>query len=86
MQLMMGMDLQWCPKFNNLKFLSLDNWYLDANFYELIAFLQNSPNLEHLTLNLKLKQVHSSLHMYILIISKLYVCTMQVKLVCFFCL
>ncbi|XP_021311476.1 uncharacterized protein LOC8075015 [Sorghum bicolor] len=55
-ELMMGMDLQWCPKFNNLKFLSLDNWYLDANFYGLIAFLQNSPNLEHLTLNLKLKQ------------------------------
>jgi len=57
MQLMMGMDLQWCPKFNNLKFLSLVNWYLDANFYGLIAFLQNSPNLEHLTLSLKLKQV-----------------------------
>lgn len=53
---MMGMDLQWCPKFNNLKFLSLVNWYLDANFYGLIAFLQNSPNLEHLTLSLKLKQ------------------------------
>ncbi|CAD6238251.1 unnamed protein product [Miscanthus lutarioriparius] len=55
-ELMMGMDLQWCPKFNNLKFLSLVNWYLDANFYGLIAFLQNSPNLEHLTLSLKLKQ------------------------------
>ncbi|PUZ56211.1 hypothetical protein GQ55_5G277600 [Panicum hallii var. hallii] len=50
---MMGNNLQWCPKFNNLKFLTLGSWCLDANFHGLIVFLQNSPNLEQLTLELK---------------------------------
>ncbi|CAO2203744.1 unnamed protein product [Urochloa humidicola] len=50
---MMGNDSQWCPEFNNLKFLTLGTWCLDANFYGLIVFLQNSPNLEQLTLELK---------------------------------
>lgn len=59
-------------------------WMQISMDWRLIAFLQNSPNLEHLTLSLKLKQVHSSLHMYILLVWKLYVCAMQVKLVCFF--
>ncbi|XP_012701633.1 putative F-box/FBD/LRR-repeat protein At1g78760 isoform X1 [Setaria italica] len=49
----LGNNLQWCPKFNNLKLLTLGTWCLDANFYGLIVFLQNSPNLEKLTLELK---------------------------------
>nr|CAB3473312.1 unnamed protein product [Digitaria exilis] len=49
----MGNNLQWCPEFNNLKFLTLGKWCLDASFCGLIAFLQNSPNLEQLTLDLE---------------------------------
>lgn len=61
----LGNNLQWCPKFNNLKLLTLGTWCLDANFYGLIVFLQNSPNLEKLTL--ELKEVRDSLHMRILL-------------------
>ncbi|KAL6607901.1 hypothetical protein ACP70R_040964 [Stipagrostis hirtigluma subsp. patula] len=52
-QLNMEKNLQWCPKFNNLKFLTLGEWCLHADFYALIVFLQNSPILVNLTLNLK---------------------------------
>ncbi|KAF8671049.1 hypothetical protein HU200_050328 [Digitaria exilis] len=74
----MGNNLQWCPEFNNLKFLTLGKWCLDASFCGLIAFLQNSPNLEQLTLDLE--GVRAFLHMYIL-----YACSLKVKLVCFSC-
>uniref|UniRef100_A0A0E0B7G2 F-box domain-containing protein n=1 Tax=Oryza glumipatula TaxID=40148 RepID=A0A0E0B7G2_9ORYZ len=43
-------NLQWCPKFFNLVGLTLGKWCLNANFYALIVFLQNSPRLEKLTL------------------------------------
>uniref|UniRef100_A0A0D9XHI9 F-box domain-containing protein n=1 Tax=Leersia perrieri TaxID=77586 RepID=A0A0D9XHI9_9ORYZ len=46
-------NLQWYPKFNNLVRLTLGQWCLDANFYGLIVFLQNSPKLEELTLELE---------------------------------
>ncbi|XP_062201973.1 FBD-associated F-box protein At1g66310-like [Phragmites australis] len=52
-ELNMEKNLQWCPTFNNLKFLTLGEWCLHADFYALIVFLQNSPNLVNLTLNLK---------------------------------
>uniref|UniRef100_A0A0E0M565 F-box domain-containing protein n=1 Tax=Oryza punctata TaxID=4537 RepID=A0A0E0M565_ORYPU len=42
-------NLQWCPKFFNLVGLTLGKWCLNANFYALIVFLQNSPRLEKLT-------------------------------------
>uniref|UniRef100_A0A0E0B7G4 F-box domain-containing protein n=1 Tax=Oryza glumipatula TaxID=40148 RepID=A0A0E0B7G4_9ORYZ len=45
-------NLQWCPEFINVVNLTLGQWCLDANFYALIVFLQNSPRLEKLTLNL----------------------------------
>ncbi|KAL6597793.1 hypothetical protein ACP70R_046598 [Stipagrostis hirtigluma subsp. patula] len=47
-QLNMEKNLQWCPKF-----LTLGEWCLHADSYALIVFLQNSPNLVNLTLNLK---------------------------------
>jgi hypothetical protein len=53
MQLEMAKNFQWCPKFRNLKFLTLGRWCLCANYYALIVLLQNSPNLVKLTLQLK---------------------------------
>lgn len=41
-----------CPKFNNVVNLTLGRWCLDANFYALILFMQNTPRLEKLTLKL----------------------------------
>ncbi|CAL4956196.1 unnamed protein product [Urochloa decumbens] len=52
-ELNMGKSLQWCPKFNNLRFLTLGEWCLGEDFYALIVFLQNSPKLKTLTLDLK---------------------------------
>jgi hypothetical protein len=49
-QLTIENNLQWCPKFFNLVGLTLGKWCLNANFYALIVFLQNSPRLEKLTL------------------------------------
>lgn len=46
-------NLQLCLKFNNLVNLTLGRWCLDANFYALILFMQNTPRLEKLTLKLK---------------------------------
>ncbi|KAL6839108.1 hypothetical protein ACP4OV_031162 [Aristida adscensionis] len=46
-------NLQWCPEFNNLTVLTLGRWCLHADFYALIVFLQNSPNLVKLILNLE---------------------------------
>jgi hypothetical protein len=54
--------LDWCPKFNNLTKLTLGEWCLHANFYALIVFLQNSPNLVKLTL--KFVQVHAYLQTF----------------------
>nr|XP_025876531.1 putative F-box/LRR-repeat protein At5g38386 isoform X1 [Oryza sativa Japonica Group] len=51
-KLTMENNLQLCPKFINLVSLTLGPWCLDANFYGLIVFLQNSPILEKLTLEL----------------------------------
>ncbi|KAF0929198.1 hypothetical protein E2562_016435 [Oryza meyeriana var. granulata] len=52
MKLTIKSNLQLCPKFNNLVNLTLGQWCLDANFYALIVFMQNSPRLEKLTLKL----------------------------------
>ncbi|KAF8689287.1 hypothetical protein HU200_042081 [Digitaria exilis] len=46
-------DLQLYPKFNNLTTLTLGNWCVYEYFYALTIFLQNSPNLEQLTLKLR---------------------------------
>uniref|UniRef100_A0A0D9XHH3 F-box domain-containing protein n=1 Tax=Leersia perrieri TaxID=77586 RepID=A0A0D9XHH3_9ORYZ len=43
-------NMQWCPEFKKLVNLTLGPWCLDSNFYALTGFLQNSPNLEKLTL------------------------------------
>ncbi|KAF8727646.1 hypothetical protein HU200_018874 [Digitaria exilis] len=51
-QLEIKQDLQLCPKFNNLTTLTLGNWCVYEYFYALTIFLQNSPNLEQLTLKL----------------------------------
>ncbi|KAK3161040.1 hypothetical protein QOZ80_1BG0070850 [Eleusine coracana subsp. coracana] len=52
-QLEMANNFQWCPTFRKLKFLTLGRWCLHGDYYALIVFLQNSPNLVKLTLQLK---------------------------------
>ncbi|RLN05566.1 hypothetical protein C2845_PM13G04830 [Panicum miliaceum] len=47
-------ELKRCPTFCNLKTLSLGEWCMDADFGALVFFLQHSPNLERLFLELKL--------------------------------
>ncbi|XP_037487180.1 F-box/LRR-repeat protein At4g14103-like [Triticum dicoccoides] len=45
-------DLKWCPTFTKLKTLLLNDWCLAADHNALICFLQHSPILEKLTLEL----------------------------------
>ncbi|KAM0840610.1 hypothetical protein ACQ4PT_059540 [Festuca glaucescens] len=45
-------DLSWRPTFPMLKTLVLDDWCLDDDLSEVILFIQQSPNLEKLTLEL----------------------------------
>uniref|UniRef100_A0A0E0R5D7 FBD domain-containing protein n=1 Tax=Oryza rufipogon TaxID=4529 RepID=A0A0E0R5D7_ORYRU len=45
-------DLYWCPTFNKLKTLELNDWCVDSDLYALFYFLQHSPVLEMLTLHL----------------------------------
>ncbi|KAJ4789668.1 F-box/RNI-like superfamily protein [Rhynchospora pubera] len=45
-----GGDLANFPLFNNLKNLSVGEWCMISNFNLVASFLQNSPNLENLTL------------------------------------
>ncbi|KAK3161039.1 hypothetical protein QOZ80_1BG0070840 [Eleusine coracana subsp. coracana] len=52
-QLEMANNLQWCPTFRKLKFLTLGRWCLRGDYYALIVVLQNSSNLVKLTLQLK---------------------------------
>uniref|UniRef100_A0ACD5Z4Y1 Uncharacterized protein n=1 Tax=Avena sativa TaxID=4498 RepID=A0ACD5Z4Y1_AVESA len=46
------MDLKWCPMFSKLKTLLLNEWCMASNFTGLVYFLQHSPILEMLTLQL----------------------------------
>ncbi|CAD6249681.1 unnamed protein product [Miscanthus lutarioriparius] len=46
-------DLLWCPTFNNLRTLLLNEWWcLDPDFYGLNLILKHSPVLEKLNLHL----------------------------------
>ncbi|CAM0878198.1 unnamed protein product, partial [Alopecurus aequalis] len=45
-------DLRWRPMFGRLKTVSLNDWCVTDNFTGLIYFLQHSPILERLTLQL----------------------------------
>ncbi|KAL6660807.1 hypothetical protein ACP70R_001842 [Stipagrostis hirtigluma subsp. patula] len=45
-------DLRCCPTFSKLKTLVLNEWCVDAHISSLICFLQHSPILEKLTLQL----------------------------------
>ncbi|SPT19939.1 unnamed protein product [Triticum aestivum] len=45
-------DLKWCPTFTKLKTLLLNDWCLAADHNALICFLQHSPILGKLTLQL----------------------------------
>ncbi|XP_066325806.1 putative F-box/FBD/LRR-repeat protein At5g22610 [Miscanthus floridulus] len=47
-------ELKSCPSFSNLKTLCLGEWSMAADFDRLLLFLQCSPNLEKLFLELKL--------------------------------
>ncbi|KAF7011027.1 hypothetical protein CFC21_025382 [Triticum aestivum] len=51
-QLILLWDLKWCPTFTKLKTLLLNDWCLAADHNALICFLQHSPILEKLTLQL----------------------------------
>ncbi|CAO2143765.1 unnamed protein product [Urochloa humidicola] len=46
-------DCKFCPTFSKLKILLLNEWCVAAHFDALIFFLQNSPVLEKLTLQLE---------------------------------
>ncbi|CAO2200902.1 unnamed protein product [Urochloa humidicola] len=47
-------ELKSCPSFSNLKTLSLGEWCMGIDFEKLVFFLQHSPNLERIFLELKL--------------------------------
>ncbi|CAN6340821.1 unnamed protein product [Urochloa humidicola] len=53
-EVILNRELKTCPVFSNLKTLSLGEWSMAAHFGPLISFLQHSPNLERLFLELKL--------------------------------
>lgn len=53
-EVILNRELRTCPTFSNLKTLSLGEWCIGADFGPLISFLQHSPNLEKLFLELKL--------------------------------
>ncbi|XP_052135647.1 F-box/FBD/LRR-repeat protein At5g56420-like [Oryza glaberrima] len=46
-------DLKWCPTFAKLKTLLLDEWCVVGDLSALICFLQHSPILEKLTIQLQ---------------------------------
>jgi hypothetical protein len=54
MKVILTRELKSCPSFINLKTLSLGEWSMAADFDPLLLFLQRSPNLEKLFLELKL--------------------------------
>jgi hypothetical protein len=54
MKVILTRELKSCPSFSNLKTLSLGEWSMAADFDPLVLFLQHSPNLEKLFLELKL--------------------------------
>jgi hypothetical protein len=54
MKVILNRELKACPVFSNLKTLSLGEWCMAADFDPLVFFLQHSPNLERLFLELKL--------------------------------
>ncbi|XP_044364335.1 F-box/LRR-repeat protein At2g29910 isoform X1 [Triticum aestivum] len=45
-------DLMWCPTFSKLKTLLLNDWCMKANLGALMCFLQHTPVLEKLTIQL----------------------------------
>ncbi|KAL6658256.1 hypothetical protein ACP70R_003842 [Stipagrostis hirtigluma subsp. patula] len=45
-------DLIWCPTFSKLKTLLLNEWCVAVDFYGIVCFLQHTPILEKLTLQL----------------------------------
>lgn len=51
-QFMFRNDLKWCPMFSKLKTLFLSDWCVVDDFIGLVSFLQHSPILETLTLDL----------------------------------
>uniref|UniRef100_I1QGE5 FBD domain-containing protein n=1 Tax=Oryza glaberrima TaxID=4538 RepID=I1QGE5_ORYGL len=53
-EVILNRALKTCPTFRNLKTLSLGEWCMGADFDPLVTFLQHSPNLERLFLELKL--------------------------------
>lgn len=45
-------DIKWCPTFSKLKTLVLDEWFATDDLSALVWFLQHSPILEKLSLQL----------------------------------
>jgi hypothetical protein len=75
-QLTMEKNIRWCPTFSNLINLTVDTSCVRADFYVLIVFLQNSPNVKKLTL--KLNQVCVLGHIMDYSVN-VYACTMKKK-------
>ncbi|KAM0836157.1 hypothetical protein ACQ4PT_062487 [Festuca glaucescens] len=50
-KLTMEKSFRWCPIFSKLTNLTLECSFVNEDFYGLIVFLQNSPNLQKLTLS-----------------------------------
>ena len=46
-------DLRWCPTFNKLKNLLLNDWCVQPDLRALVWMLAHSPVLENLTLQLR---------------------------------
>jgi hypothetical protein len=54
MKVILNRELKRCPRFSNLKTLSLGEWCMGADFDALVFLLQHSPKVERLFLELKL--------------------------------
>ncbi|KAK8456985.1 hypothetical protein SEVIR_3G108232v4 [Setaria viridis] len=56
-EVILNRELKARPVFSNLKTLSLGEWCMAADFDPVVFFLQHSPNLERLFLELKLVSI-----------------------------
>ncbi|KAK1692587.1 hypothetical protein QYE76_009284 [Lolium multiflorum] len=57
-------DIKWCPTFSKLKTLVLDEWFATDDLSALIWFLQHSPILEKLSLQLPVVVPKKSVRRY----------------------
>lgn len=68
-------DLRRCQSFNNLKKLSVDDWYVDVDLSALIYLLRCSPIIEKLTLHLGMVKISY--------LTGVFICFLITMLICF---